>query len=160
MVRTAEEGADLSRDVALSEVMSGPWRGRIGAVECSHGCPVRAGSTDSGTNRSGQVDETEFADLHLVTAGQRRGVDRLAVHIGAVERTHVVHGVAAAFAGEFSMPSGHGDIVQEDVTVRVATRRGDVLVQQKSAAGVGSTLDDEQRGTWRERVDRTLVRLG
>ena len=43
------------------------------------------------------------------------------------------------------MPAGHGHVVEEDVAVGVPTRRGDVLVEQESAAGVRAALDHEQR---------------
>src|SRR4051812_38574114 len=58
------------------------------------------------------------------------------------------------------MPAGHGDIVQEDVTVRVATRRSDVLVEQESTAGIRSTLHHEQRRPGSQSVDGTLMRFG
>src|SRR4051794_36846372 len=104
----------------------------------------------SGPDGGGQVHGPDLADLHLVPAGQRRRVDALAVDIGAVERTHVVHRVTTSFAAELRMPAGHGYIVEEDVAVRVATRRSDVLIQQEPAAGVRAAFDDQERRARRQ----------
>src|SRR5581483_10596267 len=68
-------------------------------------------------------------------------------------------GVSAAFASELRMPARHGDIVQEDVAVRVTTRRDDILIEQKSAPSIRSALDDEQRRAGRQGVDGPLVRF-
>src|SRR4051812_18798613 len=50
--------------------------------------------------RPGQVHQAELADLHLVAAGERGDVHRLAVDVGAVEAADVVHGEPAALAVE------------------------------------------------------------
>src|SRR3712207_9459287 len=94
--------------------------------------------------RTGQVDQAELADLHLVAPGQRRDVDRLAVDVGAVEAADVVHGEAAALTVELHVPAADGDVVEEDVAVGVPAGGGDVLVEQEATAGVRAALDDQQ----------------
>src|SRR5690606_41845732 len=48
-------------------------------------------SPDPLTPGTGQDHEAELTDLHLVAIAQDGLVDRLAVHIGAVEAAHVNH---------------------------------------------------------------------
>src|SRR3954467_14045821 len=58
--------------------------------------------------RPGEVHQAELADLHLVAAGQRGDVDRLAVDVGAVQAADVVHGEAAALAVELHVSAAGG----------------------------------------------------
>src|SRR5690242_535011 len=123
IVRVAEDAAPLPCAAALMPSLRSctPGPDTDGSLRKRRSC----GS--SCAHRGGQVDEAELPDLHLVTARERHGVDRFAVDVGAVERPHVVDGVAIAFAAELGMTARHGDIVQEDVAVRVPTRRSDLL---------------------------------
>src|SRR4051794_29042229 len=107
-----------------------------------------------------EVHEAKLPDLHLVTPGEVGDVHRLAVDVRAVEAAHVVDREAATLTVELHVPPAHGDVVEEDVTVRVPTGRRDVLVEQKSAAGVGSALDYQQGRAGRERLHRAGVRVG
>src|SRR3712207_2971849 len=74
-----------------------PGTGSAHRVSSPGQCTASAAGGLAGA-RAGQVDEAELADLHLVTAGQGRDVDRLAVDVGAVEAADVVHREAAALA--------------------------------------------------------------
>src|SRR4051812_47060111 len=109
---------------------------------------------------AGEVDEAELADLHLVAAGERGDVDRLAIDVGAVEAADVVDGEAAALAVELHVPAADRHVVEEDVAVGVPAGRRDVLVEQEPAAGVGAALHHEQGGTGRQRLDGTRVGVG
>src|ERR1700712_2606995 len=110
--------------------------------------------------RAGEGDETGLADLHLIPPRERRDVDRLAVDVGAVEAADVAHREAAALAVELDVAAADRHVVQEDVAVGVPPGGGDVLVEQEPATGVGTPLDNEQRGAGRERFDGTGVRIG
>ena len=110
--------------------------------------------------RTGQVDEPELADLHLVAPGQGGDVDRLAVDVGAVEAADVVHGEPAALAVELDVPAADRDVVEEDVAVGVPAGGGDVLVEQEPAAGVGAALDHQQGRARGQRLDGAGVRVG
>src|SRR4051794_24657295 len=120
-------------------------------------CPLASGRL-AGAG-AGEVDEAELPDLHLVTPGERRHVDRLAVDVGAVEAPDVVHREAAALAVELHVTAADGHVVEEDVAVGVPTGRRDVLVEQEAAARVGTALDDEQGRTGRQRLHRARVRI-
>src|SRR5687767_829117 len=96
---------------------------------------------------SGQVDEPELADLHLITAGQRGDVRAFPVDIGAVQAAHIVDGEPTALAAELGVPAADRDVVEKDVAVGMPPGRGDVLVEQEAAAGVGAALDYQQRRT-------------
>src|SRR5919206_77732 len=126
---------------------------------CAH-ARVRSRAGGLARARTGQVDEAELADLHLVAPGQRRDVDRLAVDVGAVEAADVVHREAAALAVELHVPTADGDVVEEDVAVGVPAGGGDVLVEQEAAAGVRAPLDDQQRRAGRQGLDRSGVSIG
>ena len=63
-------------------------------------------------------------------------------------------------AAELGVTAGHGHIIEEDAAVRVATRRGDVLIEQEPAAGVGPALDHEQGRARRQGIHRALMRRG
>ena len=41
------------------------------------------------------------------------------------------------------MATRHGDVVEEDLGVGVATQRGDLAVEHEPAAGVGAPADDQ-----------------
>src|SRR4051794_7277047 len=97
--------------------------------------------------------EPVLADLHLVGVLQDHRVDAVAVDVGAVEAARVRDGEAAALAGERGVPARHGDVVEEDLAVGMATGGDDVLVEQEPAAGPGTPLHDEQRRADGQGVD-------
>ena len=66
------------------------------------------------------------------------------VDVGAVQAPGVHNLKAARSAAEFDVPARDSDVVEEDVGVRVAARRGDVGVQQEPRTGVGAAVRDEQ----------------
>src|SRR5918994_1898963 len=137
-----------------------PWIGRRAVPRRCGRPPVRplASGRLAGAG-AGEVDEAELADLHLVTTGEVSDVDRLTVDVGAVEAADVVDRETAALSVELHVPPADGDVVQEDIAVGVSPRRRDVLVEQEAAAGVGSTLDHQQGGAGRERLDGAGVRV-
>src|SRR5690606_1281651 len=94
-----------------------------------------------------EEDEAELTDLHLVSALQGMFLDALPVDVGAVEAAHVAHGVLAAAPVELGVPAGHGDVVEEDVALRVASGRDEVAVEEEPAAGVRAAEHDEERGS-------------
>src|SRR5689334_7123420 len=104
---------------------------------CALMTPPPHRSQPSGTTC--EEHQPELADLHLVAALQRGLLDALPVDVGAVEAAHVTHGELAAAPVELHVPPGHGHIVQENVAFRVATRRSEVAVEQKSAPRVRAT---------------------
>src|SRR5450759_1509310 len=81
--------------------------------------------------------ETELADLDLV-AGLEGGLfDPLPVDVRAVQGADVVDNEVITLATEGCVGAGHGDVVQEYVAVRVATRADLVGVKQDSGPRVG-----------------------
>jgi len=42
------------------------------------------------------------------------------------------------------VPTRHGDVVEEDVAIRMTARRSGLLVKEKAGAGIGTTLDYQQ----------------
>src|SRR2546423_13861394 len=94
-------------------------------------------------SHAGQVHELELAYLHLVTVLQLGLLHPLAVEVGAVERSHVSHHVGPALAHELRMPSGHGDVVQENVAVGVTSHPGQGAVEQEPASSVRAPLDHQ-----------------
>src|SRR4051794_302982 len=74
---------------------------------------VRSGLT------TGVVDQAVLADLHLVAVRQLQLVDPVAVHIGAVQAADVADLDALRVAAELGVPARDGDVVEEDVAVRV-----------------------------------------
>jgi len=92
----------------------------------------------------GEIYQAELANLHFVPSRQRNRIDAFAIDVCAVERTDVMHRIAAAFSTKLGMPTRHGYIVQKDVAVRVPTGGDRVLVEKESAASVRSSLHHEQ----------------
>src|SRR5439155_27154480 len=115
--------------------------------------PATAPPSSAGLRIAGEVDETELADLHLVTAGEVHRLDAFAVEVGAVEAADVADGEPVGLAVELRVPARDGDVVEKDVALRVPPRGGDVLVKKEPAAGVGTSLDDQQGGAGRQRLD-------
>src|SRR5664280_312956 len=93
--------------------------------------------------RRHQIQQLELSDLHFVAAGQPRFVDPLAVHIGAVERTHVPDGCHLIPRHKLRMPTGHGDVIEEDVALGMPTGPGEVGLEHEPDALVRTALDHE-----------------
>src|SRR5829696_1692422 len=106
---------------------------------------------------AGEEDQPVLADLDLVAVGQRDRLDPVAVDVGAVEASDVAHRVAVAGAVEDRVPTGDGDVVEEDLAVGVAAGIDDVLVEEEATACSRTLLDDEQGGSDGQRVDRGRV---
>src|SRR5437588_241744 len=104
--------------------------------------------------RSRQIDELELTDLDLVPACELGLFDALPVQVRAVERAHVPHEIAPLPAGELGVTTGHGDVIEEDVALRMASGPGDVCVQHKLRAGVGTPLDHEHARALRQLGER------
>src|SRR5579862_4342675 len=107
---------------------------------------------------AGQEQQPELADLDLVAPGQFRLLDALPVDVGAIEAAHVADGELGAPPVELRVPPGDRHVVEEDVTVRVPARGGQVAVEPEPAAGVGPAHDQEQRGPLRQGAERRRVR--
>src|SRR5690606_25809854 len=88
--------------------------------------------------------QSELANLDLVSAPELRFVDAFPVDVGAVEATHIADTERAASPVELYVPPGDRHVVQEDIAVRVPSRRGEVLVQQETAPRVRTAFHDEQ----------------
>src|SRR5207248_10709083 len=81
---------------------------------------------------SREEDELELADLQLVAVAQGRlGFDALPVQVRAVERPHVAEDVAVGPVDDLDVAAGHGYVVEEDVTVGMATGPRDVAVEHE-----------------------------
>jgi hypothetical protein len=59
--------------------------------------------------------ETELADAHLGAVVEHGAVDALAVDVAAVEGTLIDELEEAAGAGDLRVPTGDGDVIEEDV---------------------------------------------
>ena len=94
---------------------------------------------------SGDEDQTELTNLDLVAHLEHLCVTRLAVDVGAVERSDVHDLKLTILGAELSVATGNGDIIKEDVSLWVAASGGCRLIQQETRASVRATLDDEQR---------------
>src|SRR5690242_9167644 len=106
---------------------------------------------------TGQEQEPELADLHLVPAGQLGLLDPLPVHVRAVEAAHITDGEPGAVPVELGVAAGDGHVVEEDIAVRVAARSGQVTIEAEPAARVGAAHDQEQRAARRQRAERRGV---
>src|SRR5689334_4886886 len=107
---------------------------------------------------TGQEQEPELADLHLVPPGQLGLLDPLPVHVRAVEAAHIADGEPGAVPVELGMTAGDGHVVEEDIAVRVAARGGQVAVEAEPAARVGTAHHQEQRAARRQRAERRGIR--
>src|SRR5437763_7030897 len=103
---------------------------------------------------TGQEQQPELADLHLVPAGQLGFLDPLPVHVRAVEAAHIADSEPGAVPVELGVPAGDGHVVEEDIAVRVTARGGQVAVEAEPAARVGTSHDQEQRAARWQRAER------
>jgi hypothetical protein len=72
---------------------------------------------------AGQKHQSKFADLHLVAVRQHRRVHGFTVDVRAVEAADVDNLEFAAYAPEFGVPAADGDVIEEDIAIRVTTGR-------------------------------------
>ena len=72
---------------------------------------------------AGQEQQSKLADLHLVAVRQISRVNRFTVDVSAVEAADVDNLEFAAHAPELGVPAAYGDVVEEDIAVRVTTGR-------------------------------------
>src|SRR3954453_10511553 len=95
---------------------------------------VLARSTRSGP---GQEHQTELADLDLVAVDQHRGVDRFMIDVSVVEAVEVDEPELSVLQSKFDVVAADGDVVEEDVAVRMPARRCDGLIEPELGTGVG-----------------------
>ena len=126
------------------------------------GARARIGHEDDGSapRRPGVVREPVLADLHVHPGAQQDLVHAVVVHEGAVEGVQVHEPVAAVLGPELRVTTGDGDVVEEDVRVRVAPHGDHVLVQQEAGRLVRALVGEQQRGTGREGADRVRLLTG
>src|SRR5581483_12375440 len=91
---------------------------------------------------TGEEDQLEPADLHLVAVREGTLVDTLAVDVGAVERSDVTHRVRVAGPHELRVATADGDVVEKDVAVRMTAGGAHDLFEHQLGAGVRSAFDD------------------
>src|ERR1700722_6276472 len=108
---------------------------------------------------TGEEDEPELPDLNLVAVVQRAFVNAFPVDVGPVQGAGVAHEVHAALAYELGMATGNGDVVKEDVALRVTPGLGLLVLQHKARAGIGAALYHEDAEALGDLVhgDRDLV---
>src|SRR3954447_17344985 len=158
-VRSGSTRPSASGERSLDSLMSSSGNS---AVSSASACPMllRAAWRNSALRRgAGEEHQPELADPDLVTVLQQRVVDPVAVDVGPVEAADVVDPVGPVGAMELHVPAGHGDVVEEDVALRMAACAHDVGVEEVAAPGPRSTLHDEQRAPGREGVRRGRVGL-
>src|ERR1700692_1063369 len=80
---------------------------------------------------AGQERQSKLADLHLVAVRQHSRVHRFTVDVSAVEAADVDNLEFAAHASELGVPAADGDVVEEDIAVRVTTDRSGDQVKQE-----------------------------
>jgi hypothetical protein len=120
-----------------------------------HGtCRVRAGRTSKPTTswgRSGTPVET------CRSAPRRRWPDRrvygFAVDVSAVEAADVDNLEFAAHASELGVPAADGEVVEEDIAIRVTTGRRGGPVEQEPRPGVRASLDHQERRALRHAIE-------
>src|SRR6187200_407681 len=86
--------------------------------------------------------ELELADLDLVAARELRLLDGLAVHVDAVQAAEVLHEEGLIPALDARVCPRDGDVVEEDVGLRVATERRLILIDQERGSRVGAALHE------------------
>ena len=101
---------------------------------------------------AGQKHQSKFADLHLVAVRQHRRAHGFTVDVRAVEAADVDNLEFAAYPPELGVPAADGDVIEEDIAIRVTTGRRGVLVEQEPRAGVRAALHYQQRRALRQRL--------
>jgi hypothetical protein len=77
----------------------------------------------AGTWPEGQENKAELAYLQFVAVRERRGLDALAVQIGAIERADIVGPENAIFVAHLGVAARNRDVVKENIAVGVAPDR-------------------------------------
>jgi hypothetical protein len=103
-----------------------------------------------------QEHQSKFADLQLVAVGQYSRVHGFTVDIGAGEAADVDNPEFGVDAPELGVLAADGDVVEEDIAIRVTSGRRDGLVEQEPRPGVGAALHHQQRRALR-RAGRAAV---
>jgi hypothetical protein len=85
---------------------------------------------------AGHERQSKPADLHLVAVRQHSRVHGFTVDVSAVEAADVDNLEFAAYALELGVPAADGDVVAEDIAVRVTTDRSGDQVKQEPRCGV------------------------
>jgi hypothetical protein len=92
-----------------------------------------------------EEDQLEHPDLDLVARRELRLVDLLAVDVRAVQAPGVLDEERVAVAPfDRRVRARHGDVVQEDAAVRVASDRCRIRCQEERRPRVRATLDQKQ----------------
>src|SRR5215831_611783 len=120
-----------------------------------HSCPDLCASATLCMRPPGAEEgQPELADLDLIPIAEVCFLDPFPVHIGAVQTAYVTHGEPRRVPVELRVAPGHRHVVQEYVASWMAPDRGQVAVEQKPAARVRATFDQEQSGTCRKGFGR------
>jgi hypothetical protein len=110
---------------------------------------------------AGHEHQSKFSDLHLVAVGQHSRVDGFTVDIDAVEVADFDNpefGVDAA--EELGVLAADGDVVEEDIAIRLTSGRRDGLVEREPRPGVGAPLHHQQRRALRRALRTEKLALG
>jgi hypothetical protein len=91
---------------------------------------------------------------------QRRPVHGFTVDVRAVEAADVDNLEFAAYAPELGVPAADGDVIEEDLAIRVTTGRRGGLVEQEPRPGVRAALHHQQRRALRQRLRTQKPALG
>ena len=94
---------------------------------------------------TGIEHQPELADLDLVAGLEDDFVDPHPVDVGAVQGADITNEEVVTHETEGCVLAGHGDVVEEDVAVGVASRADLVRVKQEPAAAVGTSAYEQQR---------------
>ncbi len=88
----------------------------------------------------------EPTDLDLVAVGQGARLHPFAIHVGAVQRTDVVDcELAGARPLDARVAARHGDVVEEDLRLRMAADARDIGAQEIGTPGIRAPEDMEDR---------------
>ena len=106
-----------------------------GQAQCGSktGCSPRASASSLLTCTAlfgGDEDEAELTNLDFVADFQYLRIARLAVDVGAIERSDVHDLELAILGAEFCVAAGDGDVIEEDVCFRVTAGGGGRLIKQ------------------------------
>jgi hypothetical protein len=91
---------------------------------------------------------------------QHRPVHGFTVDVSAVEAADVDNLEFAAYAPELGVPAADGDVIEEDIAIRVTTGRRGGLVEQEPRPGVRAALHHRQRRAPRQRLRTQQPALG
>src|SRR5215211_6850707 len=112
----------------------------------SRGPSGSTGETTVATGSGLQKRQAVLADLDLVTVFELRALDPATVDVGAVETLLVVDVVAVVTMHEHRVPTGDGDVVEEDLVLGPAADAEALGLDRVSLARAAATGTDDQRG--------------